>query len=170
MPPPGAVPGGSRKSGNRNDFAGDVPPTDDSVVDVVLRLNIGSIRNLLKDELTLVERERGQHAEEVANYTALKAKIATTHFGTYVNVDVGGTVFKTSVSTLSREKGSMLALMFRCGNRTRWLLRQREGVWAPPDRFSDNLCSSSDTGGSNLSISTAALVSPSSRARTAPTL
>jgi hypothetical protein len=48
----------------------------------------------------------------VASYDAMKARVAVTHFPTYVRLDVGGSAFKTSVSTLRAARGSTLAAMF----------------------------------------------------------
>jgi hypothetical protein len=42
----------------------------------------------------------------------MKARVAVTHFPTYVKLDVGGSAFKTSVSTLRVARGSTLAAMF----------------------------------------------------------
>lgn len=41
-----------------------------------------------------------------------KELVAKTHFKSAVKLDVGGTIYKTSLSTLSAERGSMLAAMF----------------------------------------------------------
>ena len=81
-------------------------------VDVVLRLPLKVARSLLQRELETLAAERAAHACDVASYEAVKARVAVTHFGTYVKLDVGGAVFKTSVSTLRAERGSTLAAMF----------------------------------------------------------
>ena len=83
-----------------------------AVVDATLRLPASAVSGLLREELELIARERAALAADAAKYEALKTRVAVTHFPTYVKLDVGGTVFKTSVSTLRAEHGSVLAAMF----------------------------------------------------------
>lgn len=87
---------------------------DDSAaaLDVMLRLPAARVSALLRDELALIASERAAHAADVSSYAALKAAVAVTHFATYVKLDVGGMLFKTSVSTLCVERDSVLAAMF----------------------------------------------------------
>ncbi|KAH3762143.1 hypothetical protein Pelo_6017 [Pelomyxa schiedti] len=59
-----------------------------------------------------IRRERDQLNPEIAFYEKMKDRIATVHIGSSIKLDVGGTVFRTSKSTLTKEPGSMLAAMF----------------------------------------------------------
>ncbi|KAH3758764.1 K+ channel tetramerization subfamily protein [Pelomyxa schiedti] len=59
-----------------------------------------------------IRRERDQLNPEIAFYEKMKNRIATVHIGSSIKLDVGGTVFRTSKSTLTKEPGSMLAAMF----------------------------------------------------------
>jgi hypothetical protein len=81
-------------------------------VDVTLRLPAAAACGLLRAELDALAAERAAHARDVAAYDMLRARVAVTHFPTYVKLDVGGTIFKTSTATLRAARGSALAAMF----------------------------------------------------------
>jgi hypothetical protein len=105
-------PGAGRTAAPSHDDEAPAALRESSVVDVTLRLPVGAIRALLTDELATLAAERAAHAAEVANYDAMKARVAVTHFPTCVKLDVGGAIFKTSAATLTVERGSALAAMF----------------------------------------------------------
>jgi hypothetical protein len=100
---------GSRPRGLAEDDDAPRPQNDASVVDVTLRLPVGTVRALLDRELSTLAEERAAHAADVAAYDSIKARVAVTHFSTYIKLDVGGALFKTSASTLRAERGSTLA-------------------------------------------------------------
>lgn len=81
-------------------------------VELTLRLPAVAVSTLLRGEAESIARERAALASEVAGFEALKARVAVAHFPTYVKLDVGGQVFKTSVSTLRAERGTVLDAMF----------------------------------------------------------
>ena len=84
----------------------------DAAMEITLRMPASRVSALLRDELALIASERAAHAEDAASYEALKAAVAKVHHPTYIKLDVGGMLFKTSVNTLCAERGSVLAAMF----------------------------------------------------------
>ncbi|KAH3763972.1 K+ channel tetramerization subfamily protein [Pelomyxa schiedti] len=72
---------------------------------------MSALQDVLSKTAALLQQQREELERDKANYEEMKNKIATVHFPSTIKLDVGGKVFKTSQSTLTKEP-SMLATMF----------------------------------------------------------
>lgn len=66
---------------------------------------------MFEEELLTLERKREELKQEREDFEAMRKKIDSVHFSFPIKLDVGGKVYKTSLSTLTKED-SMLSRMF----------------------------------------------------------
>ena len=66
---------------------------------------LSSFLNLLDANIKVLD-------EAISHHKEVSTKLSSVHFGEHVEITVGGKIFTTSLKTLRRESGSVLALMF----------------------------------------------------------
>lgn len=86
--------------------------SSDEVLDLNIRVRKADLSEVVQTDLKRVRCERGELQSERKTYEEMRKSVAEVHFRDPIVLDVGGSRFKTSLSTLRRDKGSMLAAMF----------------------------------------------------------
>mmetsp|Transcript_1218 Transcript_1218/g.3431 ORF Transcript_1218/g.3431 Transcript_1218/m.3431 type:complete len:332 (-) Transcript_1218:148-1143(-) len=84
----------------------------EEMLDLSLRLPQSQVSELMHKNLKRVQQEREDLSREQETYAKMRRSVAEVHFKDPVVLDVGGMRFKTSLTTLRRDKDSMLAAMF----------------------------------------------------------
>ena len=82
----------------------------DEKLAVSVRLPVEALRGILNDEVSTLRDERAALAAERESYETLYEKVAKTHLEEAIKLDVGGTTFKTTLSTLTKVRPPVLSV------------------------------------------------------------
>ena len=74
--------------------------------------NILEARNLMVEAHGLIESETEKLRREKEAFEEVTKKLEHVHFGSSVKLNVGGTMYRTSLETLRKDADSMLSAMF----------------------------------------------------------
>ena len=74
--------------------------------------NISNSRGLLFEAHQLMDEEADKQQQERASFEEHAKKLKHVHFEKTIKLNVGGVLYKTSLTTLVKDPNSMLAVMF----------------------------------------------------------